>query len=83
MTERERDLAPCRIDTDHAIFLAATGEQQQAWRVSIASLSRGRLTEESPPEPTTWWLIRMAVWSNRQRLDAELATTARGDQAAG
>jgi serine/threonine protein kinase/Tfp pilus assembly protein PilF len=73
VTERERDLAPCRIDTDHAIFLAATGEQQ-AWREYCQLVAR-RLTEESPPEPTTWWLIRTSCLVEPPALDAELCST--------
>lgn len=73
VTDNQRDLVACRIDTDHAIFLAATGEQQ-AWREYCQLVAR-RLGERSPPEPTTWWLIRTSCLVEPPALDAELCST--------
>jgi len=73
VTDYDGDLATYRIDTDHAIFLAATGDEQ-AWREYCHLIAR-RLAEKAPHEPPTWWLIRASCLVEPPALDAELCCT--------
>ncbi len=51
------------------------GHRRAAGVARVLPACRRRLTEESPPEPTTWWLIRTSCLVEPPALDAELCST--------